>query len=97
VNNTIYNRYAETGRVEWASKFARYIDPANAEEWRYLWVPKKEVYQSKGVVLKGSSLLERLGSTRMQGNTLAGSSFVKEGCCFKDILLLVLRMLTLPL
>lgn len=42
MNNTIYNRYAETGRIEWASKYAKYIDPTHAEEWRSLWVPVKE-------------------------------------------------------
>ena len=43
----LYNRYAETGRVEWAMKYAKYIDPAHAETWRELVTPK-----SIGLILK---------------------------------------------
>jgi len=37
----MYNRYAETSRVEWATKYARHVDPKHAEEWRSLVVPTK--------------------------------------------------------
>ncbi|CAK4034928.1 Hypothetical predicted protein [Lecanosticta acicola] len=40
VNNVVYNRYAETGRIGWASKYAKYIDPQHADAWRNLWTPK---------------------------------------------------------
>ena len=40
MNNVLYNRYAETGRVEWAMKYATFIDPAHAETWRELVTPK---------------------------------------------------------
>ncbi|EME39971.1 hypothetical protein DOTSEDRAFT_137200 [Dothistroma septosporum NZE10] len=42
VNNVVYNRYAETGRIGWASKYGRYIDPEHAEDWNGLWTPKGE-------------------------------------------------------
>ena len=35
----MYNRYAESGRIEWVQKYARYIDPANAKTWSELMVP----------------------------------------------------------
>lgn len=39
VNNVLYNRYAESGRIEWARKYGRFIDPAHAEEWDGLMKP----------------------------------------------------------
>ncbi|KAF2169646.1 hypothetical protein M409DRAFT_64707 [Zasmidium cellare ATCC 36951] len=42
VNNVVYNRYAETGRIGWASNYSKYIDPENADAWRGLWTPKGE-------------------------------------------------------
>lgn len=36
VNNVMYNRYAESGRVQWAQKYANYIDPAHRREWKQL-------------------------------------------------------------
>lgn len=36
----MYNRYAETGRIEWVQKYARHIDPAHAQEWNDLMTPK---------------------------------------------------------
>ncbi|GIZ37881.1 hypothetical protein CKM354_000131200 [Cercospora kikuchii] len=39
VNNVVYNRYAETGRVDWFLKLAR-VDPSNAEAWRTILTPK---------------------------------------------------------
>lgn len=47
VNNVLYNRYAETGRVEWALKYAKFIDPAHRETWEELVTPK-----SIGLILK---------------------------------------------
>lgn len=35
----MYNRYAETGRIEWVQKYARYIDPDNATAWNELMLP----------------------------------------------------------
>jgi hypothetical protein len=40
VNNVLYNRYAETGRIEWVQKYSRYIDPENARAWDELMSPK---------------------------------------------------------
>ncbi|EGP83549.1 unnamed protein product [Zymoseptoria tritici ST99CH_3D1] len=42
VNNVVYNRYAESGRIGWAQKYARHIDPEHAEQWRDLMTPKGE-------------------------------------------------------
>jgi acyl-CoA thioesterase FadM len=42
VNNVVYNRYAESGRIGWAQKYARFIDPEHAEQWKNLWTPKGE-------------------------------------------------------
>ena len=39
VNNVLYNRYAESGRVEWALKYGRFIDPENADAWNGLVWP----------------------------------------------------------
>lgn len=47
VNNVMYNRYAETGRVEWAMKYAKFIDPAHARVWEELVTPK-----SIGLILR---------------------------------------------
>lgn len=47
VNNVMYNRYAETGRVEWAMKYAKFIDPAHGKTWAELVTPK-----SIGLILK---------------------------------------------
>ncbi|KAK5107416.1 hypothetical protein LTR62_001277 [Meristemomyces frigidus] len=38
VNNVMYNRYAESGRIEWAQKLAR-LDPANSKAWTTLFAP----------------------------------------------------------
>lgn len=38
VNNVMYNRYAETGRIEWAVKLAR-LDPENSKAWTTLFSP----------------------------------------------------------
>jgi hypothetical protein len=40
VNNVMYVRYAETGRVGWIQNFARYIDPEHKKEWEELYTPK---------------------------------------------------------
>lgn len=47
VNNVVYNRYAESGRVDWFSKLATYIDPAHAKEWRNVLTP-----QGDGLILR---------------------------------------------
>ncbi|KAL8759064.1 MAG: hypothetical protein Q9199_001018 [Rusavskia elegans] len=36
VNNTRYIRYAESGRVIWVQKYAKYHDPAHRKEWEDL-------------------------------------------------------------
>lgn len=36
----VYNRYAETGRVDWFGKIATFVDPAHAKEWREMITPK---------------------------------------------------------
>ena len=43
----VYNRYAETGRVDWFSKLATYIDPAHAQQWRSILTP-----QGDGLILR---------------------------------------------
>ncbi|GAB7361217.1 hypothetical protein MBLNU230_g1280t1 [Neophaeotheca triangularis] len=40
VNNVVYNRYAESGRVQWAQKIARFVDPGHSREWSELWTPR---------------------------------------------------------
>ena len=40
VNNVVYNRWAESARIEWVQNFARTFDQAHAQEWRELWTPK---------------------------------------------------------
>lgn len=39
VNNVVYNRYAESARVNWALNFAA-ADPAHRAEWLELMTPK---------------------------------------------------------
>ncbi|KAK4553432.1 hypothetical protein LTR86_009489 [Recurvomyces mirabilis] len=38
VNNVMYNRYAESGRIEWAQKLAQ-LDPKNKKAWSTLFSP----------------------------------------------------------
>jgi hypothetical protein len=47
VNNVMYNRYAESARVNWTLNFANTIDPANKTEWKELMTPK-----SIGLILR---------------------------------------------
>ncbi|KAF1956761.1 hypothetical protein CC80DRAFT_492262 [Byssothecium circinans] len=46
VNNVMYNRYAESARVNWVLRFAA-ADPVHRDEWRELMTPK-----SKGLILR---------------------------------------------
>lgn len=46
VNNVMYNRYAESARVNWTLKFAAQ-DPAHKKEWLELMSPK-----SIGLILR---------------------------------------------
>jgi acyl-CoA thioesterase FadM len=39
VNNVVYNRYAESARVNWLHNFAIYIDPQHNQEWMALATP----------------------------------------------------------
>ncbi|KAF2743665.1 hypothetical protein M011DRAFT_410214 [Sporormia fimetaria CBS 119925] len=39
VNNVVYNRYAESARVNWTRSFANIFDPKHREEWRELMTP----------------------------------------------------------
>lgn len=36
VNNVMYVRYAESGRVNWAQNYAHHIDPNHKREWSEL-------------------------------------------------------------
>lgn len=47
VNNVMYNRYAESARVNWTRNFAEEFDPAHRNEWRELMTPK-----SVGLILR---------------------------------------------
>ncbi|KAL6863576.1 Thioesterase/thiol ester dehydrase-isomerase [Trichoderma novae-zelandiae] len=40
VNNVIYNRFAESGRVNWTRNLARFSDPKYEQEWYDLMTPK---------------------------------------------------------
>ncbi|PNP43963.1 hypothetical protein TGAMA5MH_04248 [Trichoderma gamsii] len=40
VNNVIYNRFAESGRVNWTRKLAQFTDPKYEQEWFDLMTPK---------------------------------------------------------
>ena len=46
VNNVVYNRYAESGRVEWTRNFAA-IDPEHKQFWNELCTPK-----TQGLILR---------------------------------------------
>lgn len=39
VNNVVYNRYAESARINWALNFANIHDPAHKTEWAELVGP----------------------------------------------------------
>ncbi|KAF2260964.1 hypothetical protein CC78DRAFT_536000 [Lojkania enalia] len=39
VNNVVYNRYAESARVNWALNFANVLDPTHKREWSELVTP----------------------------------------------------------
>lgn len=43
----MYNRYAESARVNWTQNYARDIDPAHRREWNELMTPK-----SLGLILR---------------------------------------------
>ncbi|KAJ9647066.1 hypothetical protein H2199_002052 [Coniosporium tulheliwenetii] len=47
VNNVMYNRYAESSRVNWTNNFANYLDPAHKREWSELLTPRGD-----GLILK---------------------------------------------
>lgn len=47
VNNVMYNRYAESARVNWTRNFAVDIDPQHRKEWTELMTPK-----SLGLILR---------------------------------------------
>ncbi|KAF2704232.1 hypothetical protein K504DRAFT_462804 [Pleomassaria siparia CBS 279.74] len=40
VNNVVYNRYAESARVNWTMNFANVLDPLHKAEWMSLMTPK---------------------------------------------------------
>lgn len=44
----MYNRYAESGRIAWVQKYAKFIDPAHADIWSKLGTPLGEV----GMILR---------------------------------------------
>lgn len=46
MNNVVYNRYAESARVNWTLNLAN-LDPAHKEAWRELMTPK-----SVGLILR---------------------------------------------
>ncbi|KAK5132854.1 hypothetical protein LTR08_008570 [Meristemomyces frigidus] len=47
VNNVMYNRYAESGRIGWAQKLSK-LDPANKKAWSDLFGPNGEA----GLILR---------------------------------------------
>ncbi|KAK1461479.1 hypothetical protein CPAR01_14284 [Colletotrichum paranaense] len=40
VNNVVYNKYAESARVNWLRNFATTVDPEHKDEWDQLMSPK---------------------------------------------------------
>jgi hypothetical protein len=44
----MYNRYAESGRVAWAQKYAYKIDPAHNDAWKNIATPGGEI----GMILR---------------------------------------------
>lgn len=40
VNNIMYNRYAESGRVNWATSFASHAPPEQRRQWLDIMSPK---------------------------------------------------------
>lgn len=47
LNNVMYIRYAETGRVNWAYNIALHLDPEHKREWQEMCTPKGD-----GMILK---------------------------------------------
>ncbi|RDW83425.1 hypothetical protein BP5796_04916 [Coleophoma crateriformis] len=47
VNNVAYNRYAESGRIEWIQHMARFIASHKKASWNAMWTPKGD-----GLILK---------------------------------------------
>ncbi|KAL9085940.1 MAG: hypothetical protein Q9159_004440 [Coniocarpon cinnabarinum] len=47
VNNVVYNRWAESARVNWVQNYARSLDSANGSQWRNLATPT-----GKGMILR---------------------------------------------
>lgn len=43
----MYNRYAESSRVNWTNNFANYLDPTHKREWSELLTPRGD-----GLILK---------------------------------------------
>ncbi|KAK7443661.1 hypothetical protein Landi51_09009 [Colletotrichum acutatum] len=41
VNNVVYNKYAESARVNWLRNFATTVDPEHKDEWDQLMSPKE--------------------------------------------------------
>ena len=79
VNNVMYNRYAESGRVEWAQNYGRFIDPGNAEAWFGMVRPtetglilRKIITEFKFVSVQSQSLL-RPNLDSFKANEISGS------------------------
>ncbi|KAL9103567.1 MAG: hypothetical protein Q9163_001405 [Psora crenata] len=48
VNNVMYVRYAESGRINWAQNFAHHAKAKYKKDWSELWTPR-----GHGLILKG--------------------------------------------
>ncbi|KAI9729010.1 MAG: hypothetical protein M1828_000095 [Chrysothrix sp. TS-e1954] len=49
VNNVIYQRWAETARIKWASNYAKHIDPTHEREWSELWTSRGDGFILKSI------------------------------------------------
>ncbi|KAK3069864.1 hypothetical protein LTR53_011474 [Teratosphaeriaceae sp. CCFEE 6253] len=83
VNNVMYNRYAESGRVQWTQQLGKHIDPAHKRAWCELMTPSEA-----GLILKSITTQFKFPMTwpdhisiyhKLRGEpTAATSSFVLD-------------------
>ena len=47
MNNVVYNKYAESARINWFRSLAKFAKPEQKQDWEGLWAPK-----GVGLILK---------------------------------------------
>lgn len=74
VNNVMYNRYAESARVNWTLNFAA-MDPGHKNEWLELMSPK-----SIGLILRSIKTDYKFVSTTAPSRKTAAGRLRQEDC-----------------